>query len=90
MIGTYTNIQQLLPLIIEGKVLCNSGVPVAGAMVYFVPKIEETLTTIGGEFKITTWTSLPLTLIVCHENYESYKYTVSNTSQKLVIKLKKK
>jgi len=90
MVLSYTNMQQLLPSIIEGKVLCNTNIPVSGAQVYFVPRIEETITTDEGEFKITTWMSLPLTLIICHKNYESYKLTISSTTQKLVIKLKEK
>ncbi|MGG9960378.1 hypothetical protein [Ferruginibacter sp. SUN106] len=82
--------QQLLPAIIEGKVLCNTNIPVGGAQVYFVPRIEETTTTDEGEFKIATWMPLPITLIICHKNYESYKLTISSTTQKLVIKLKEK
>lgn len=90
MVLSYTNIQQLLPSIIEGKVVCNTDIPVSGAQVYFVPRIEETITTVNGEFKITTWMSLPVTLIICHKNYQSYKITISTTQQKLVIKLKEK
>ena len=82
--------QQLLPSIIEGRVLCNTNIPVGGAQVYFVPRIEESITSDNGEFKIATWMPLPITLIVCHKNYESYKITISTTSQKLVIKLKEK
>ncbi|GAB2827298.1 hypothetical protein GCM10027043_31130 [Ferruginibacter profundus] len=90
MILSYNNMQQLLPSIIEGKVICNTNIPVGGAQVYFVPRIEETITTEEGEFKIATWMPLPITLIVCHKNYESYKLTISSTTQKLVIKLKEK
>jgi hypothetical protein len=90
MILSYNNMQQLLPAIIEGKVFCNTNIPVGGAQVYFVPRIEEAITTDDGEFKITTWMPLPITLIVCHKNYESYKLTISSTRQKLVIKLKEK
>jgi hypothetical protein len=82
--------QQLLPSIIEGKVLCNTNIPVGGAQVYFVPRIEETITTDEGEFKIATWMPLPVTLIISHKNYESYKLTISSVTQKLVIKLKEK
>lgn len=90
MIMSYSNMQQLLPLIIEGKVFCSSNIPVGGAHVYFVPRLEESITTDKGEFKITTWMPLPITLIVCHKNYESCKLTISNTTQSLVIKLKEK
>jgi hypothetical protein len=90
MIASYSNIQELLPVIIEGKVICNTDIPLGGAHVYFVPKIEETITTEKGEFKITTWMSLPVTMIVCHNNYESYKVTISTPPQQLLIKLKEK
>ena len=90
MLVSYSNIQQLLPMIIEGKVVSNTDIPLGGAQVYFVPRIEETITTDEGEFKLTTWMSLPVTLIVCHKNYESYKVTISIQPQKLTIKLKEK
>lgn len=82
--------QQLLPSIIEGQVICNADIPVGGAHVYFVPRLEESITTDEGAFKIATWMPLPITLIICHKNYQSCKLTVSNTAQKLVIKLKEK
>ena len=90
MIMSYTNIQELLPLIVEGKVLCNTDIPVSGAQVYFIPRIEESVTSADGEFRIATWMPLPVTLVICHKNYESYKLTISNTPQNLVIKLKDK
>lgn len=90
MIVSYSNIQQLLPVIIEGKVLCNTDIPLSGAQVYFVPRIEESITSADGEFRISTWLPLPLTLFVCHKNYESYKLTIDKVPQKLIIKLKEK
>ena len=90
MIVSYTNIQQLLPVIIEGKVFSNTDIPLGGVHVYFVPRIEETVTSDKGEFQLNTWMSLPVTLIVCHKNYESYKITITTPPQKLVIKLKEK
>ena len=90
MLLSYTNMQQLLPSIIEGKVLCNGDIPVGGAQVYFVPRLEESITSDEGEFKITTWMPLPVTLIVCHKNYDSYKLTICSTTQRLIIKLKEK
>ena len=90
MIMSYTNIQQLLPLIIEGKVICDTGIPVSGAQVYFVPRIEESITSANGEFSIATWMSLPVTLVICHKNYDSYKVTIADAPQKMEIKLKEK
>jgi len=90
MIVSYSNIQQLLPMIIEGSVYCNTNIPLGGATIYFVPRLEETVTSDTGEFQISTWMSLPVTLIVCHKNYESYKLTITTPPQKLVIKLKEK
>jgi hypothetical protein len=90
MIVSYTNIQQLLPLIIEGKVISDHNIPISGAQVYFVPRIEETHTTENGNFKITTWMSLPVTMVVCHKNFECHKQTIVDTTKTLVIKLKEK
>lgn len=90
MIASYTNIQQLLPLIIEGKVLSDHNIPIGGAQVYFVPRIEETHTSDTGEFSLTTWMSLPVTMIVCHKNFECSKLTIDNIAKHLVIKLKEK
>ncbi len=90
MIISYSNIQQLLPMIIEGKVISDTDIPLGGAQVYFVPRIEETITSDKGEFKLSTWMSFPLTLIICHKNYESHKITLSQTPHQLVIKLKEK
>lgn len=90
MLVSYKNIQQLLPLIIEGKVIGEQNIPISGAQVYFVPRIEETHTAVNGTFKISTWMSLPVTLVVCHKNFECYKQTIADTSETLVIKLKEK
>ncbi len=90
MIVSYKNIQQLLPLIIEGQVISDHHIPISGAQVYFVPRIEETHTTVNGKFSITTWMSLPVTLVVCHKNFECYKQTISNAPENLLIKLKEK
>lgn len=87
---SYSNIQQLLPIIIEGKVVGSTNIPVSGAQVYFVPRIEESITSAEGDFRITTWLALPVTLIICHKNYESYKLTICDVPQNLVIKLKQK
>ena len=90
MIVSYTNIQQLLPLIIEGKVLSDHNIPIGGAQVYFVPRLEETHTSDSGEFRISTWMSLPVTMIVCHKNFECSKLTIQNIPSNLTIKLKEK
>jgi len=87
---SYSNIQQLLPLIIEGKVISNHNIPISGAQVYFVPRTAETHTSDKGDFKITTWLSLPVTLIICHKNFECHKQIIVDSSKNLVIKLKEK
>jgi hypothetical protein len=78
--------------IIEGKVVVEStGKPVAKVHVFILDGEEEALTNSDGEFKIRSWQKAPFRITV--KNYGNYKdetVTVSNPSQKVIIRLKSK
>jgi hypothetical protein len=91
MLLSYLNLQQPILPVIEGKVVCNFDRPLKGAQVYFVPRLEETLTSDDGVFKLPASQPLPLTLIVSHQDYESCRITIYGDNPKQqVISLKSK
>ena len=77
---------------IEGKVVVEeTGKPVAQAHVFILDGEEEALTNSQGEFKIRSWQKTPFKVTVRkYGNYKDESVTVSNPSQKLVIRLKAK
>lgn len=78
--------------IIEGKVIVEAtGKPAAKVHVYILDGEEEALTNSQGEFKIRSWQKVPFRVTV--KNYGNYKdetVTVTNPSEKLIIRLKSK
>lgn len=79
-------------IVIEGKVVVETtGKPVASAHVYILDGEEEALTNSQGEFKIRSWQKAPFKVTVKkYGNYQDESVTVTNPSQKLVIRLKSK
>lgn len=79
-------------IIIEGKVVVEeTGKPIGQAHVFIVDGEEEALTNNQGEFKIRSWQKAPFKVTVKkYGNYKDETVTVSNPSQKIVIRLKSK
>ena len=87
MLLAYLDLQQPSKVLIEGMVVCNSGRPLGGAKLFFVPRLEETVSSDTGHFTFSTTMTLPLLLIVSHEHYESCRLTIHDVATKYVIKL---
>jgi len=85
----FTQIDKKAPVVISGTVTAN-GSPLDRVHVYVLDGEEEALTNSKGEFKITTWQSLPVTVTAEHAAYETQKVRVSNAGQRQQIVLKKK
>ena len=85
----FTAVQKKSSVVIQGTVTANNN-PVSRAHVYVVDGEEEALTNSKGEFKITTWQTLPLTITIEHADYETQKVRVSNALQRQQVVLKKK
>jgi CarboxypepD_reg-like domain len=91
MLFSYTDIHQLVPAVIEGSVVnSKTGSPVSGAHAYIVLGEEEVLTSAKGEYRITTWQSLPVILTITNKNYETVQIKISDPSKKQLIKLQQK
>jgi hypothetical protein len=85
MLFSYNNIQQLIPVILEGIVLDKkTGRPLPGAHVYVVPG-EEAFTGADGEFMLKSWQPVPLTIIVEHTDYAAITVKITALSQKQVV-----
>jgi hypothetical protein len=85
---SYTNIHTLTPIVIEGSVI-NAGnhSPVADAHAYIVLGEEEMLTSSKGEYRITSWEPLPVTLTITRKGYETIRLKINNPAEKQLIKL---
>lgn len=78
--------KELYGVVIDSK----TNDPVQAAHVYVVAGEEEGLTGKTGQFKFTTWKSLPLTIHVSHDDYEKRDIIVSDASKEIRIELVKK
>ncbi len=87
----FTQIEAKEKIVIEGTVVTGkTNTPVPQVHVYVLDGEEEALTNSKGEFKITTWQSLPVTVTAEHAQYETQRIRVSNAGQRQQIVLKKK
>lgn len=85
----FTPAALLLSNTVTGIVVSEkTGKPVADAFVYVTLGEEEALTNAKGEFKITTVRKLPLTITTEHWEYKKQQLDVTETGQKLLIRLK--
>ena len=89
MLFSYTNIHKLVPVVIEGLVInAKTLSPVGDAHAYIVLGEEEMLTSSRGEFHITSWQPLPVTLTITRKGYETIRLKINNPAEKQLIKLK--
>lgn len=76
------------PVTITGSIIQNaSNERIENAYLYVVPGEEETLSAKDGSFSLATWKSLPVTLVAEHPKFKRTKVTVTDASQKQLIKL---
>lgn len=76
------------PAIFQGSVVHGvTGKGVENAYVYIVSGEEESLSGKDGNFSISTWQELPVTLVIEHPQFKTKKIVTKDTSKKQVIKL---
>jgi hypothetical protein len=91
MLFAYRDIHQLVPAVIEGLVVnSKTGLPIKDAHAYIVLGEEEVLTSGKGEYRITIWQALPVTLTVVCKDYETVQIKIADPSKKQLIKLQQK
>lgn len=91
MLLSYHEYIKLSRIVVQGNVLTEDSLkPVAGAFVYTVSGEEEAVTDKNGNFKFTTWESLPISVTVEHQNFETVNVKVSTFPVNQSIRLKRK
>jgi len=69
---SYTQIMDMTPNIIQGKILVQeTNKPLTNAHVQILYEQEETTTDIDGIFFLKSWQAFPLTLVVEHCNFKT-------------------
>ena len=87
----FAQVEKKTKVVIEGTIVAGkSNTPVPRVHVYVLDGEEEALTNSKGEFKLTTWQALPVTITAEHAEYETQRIRVTNAAQRQQIVLKKK
>ena len=88
LIFSTTEIYPAKPSSISGQIVHSAnGQKIENAYIYIVSGEEESLSDKNGQFKITTWQPLPVTLVIEHPQYKKKKVSAADASEKQVIKL---
>jgi hypothetical protein len=91
MLLSYHDFLRYSQIVVQGTVLTEGTMkPVPDAFVYTVSGEEETLTDKNGNFKFTTWQSMPIALTVEHRDFETVKIKVTSLPATQAIKMKRK
>jgi protocatechuate 3,4-dioxygenase beta subunit len=91
MLLSYHDYLRHSQIVVQGTVLTEGTMkPVPDAFVYTVSGEEETLTDKNGNFKFTTWQSMPIAITVEHRDFETVKVRVTSLPATQAIKLRRK
>ncbi|MES1219545.1 MAG: carboxypeptidase-like regulatory domain-containing protein [Bacteroidota bacterium] len=91
MLLSYYEYIRLSRIVVQGNVLTEDSLkPVAGAFVYTVSGEEEAVTDKNGNFKLTTWESLPVSVTVEHQNFETLNVKATTFPVNQSIRLRRK
>lgn len=91
MIMSITDSYRFVPYTIKGNVVSASDQrPLERVYVSAVAGEEEALTDKNGNFELSTWQQLPVTIQVQHVDFVTEKVVLTDVSQKQVFRLKKK
>lgn len=91
LIFSTTEIYPGKPGQISGQIIHQqTGQRIENAYVYIISGEEEGLTDKNGQFSITTWQQLPVTLVIEHPQYKKKQVRTTDPSKKQVIKLEPK
>src|SRR6185369_819800 len=76
------------PLTIRGSIIQSaSNERIENAYLYVVQGEEEALSLRDGSFSLSTWKTLPVTLVAEHPKFKQTRVVITDASQKQVIKL---
>ncbi len=79
------------PATIRGSIVHSStGKSIENAYVYIISGEEESLSGKDGNFTISTWQQLPVTLVIEHPLYKQKKISAEDAAKKQLIKLEPK
>lgn len=88
---SFTTSRHTSPYTIKGSVIsATDQQPLERVYISAVSGEEETLTDKNGNFELNTWQKLPVTLYIQHADYLAEKVVLTDVSQKVVFRLKKK
>lgn len=92
MILSYTDyLKDSGPVQLSGTVVESvSGKPVEKVHVYIIEGTEEILTNQKGEFTLSTWQKLPVSVTVAHSQYITETVRINSASENLKITIRKK
>ena len=91
MLLSYHDYLRHSQIVVQGTVLMEGSLkPIPDAFVYTVSGEEEALTDKNGNFKFTTWQSMPIAITVEHRDFETTKIRVTSLPANEAIKLKRK
>jgi hypothetical protein len=91
MLLSYHDYLRLSQIVVQGTVLTEGTMkPIPDAFVYTVSGEEETLTDKNGNFKFTTWQSMPIAITVEHRDFETVKIKLTSLPATQAIKLRRK
>ncbi|MBN9299398.1 MAG: carboxypeptidase-like regulatory domain-containing protein [Filimonas sp.] len=89
MILSVTDISSVIPYKVKGIVVDEGNKPIVRAYISVVQGEEEALTDKDGNFVLTTWQALPVTVTIQHADFTAQKIVIRDTAQK-EIKLRYK
>lgn len=91
MLLSYHDYLRHSQIVVQGTVLSEGSLkPVPDAFVYTVSGEEEALTDKNGNFKFTTWQSMPIAITVEHRDFETEKIKVTSLPATQAIRLRRK
>jgi hypothetical protein len=91
MLLSYHDYLRHSQIVVQGTVLTEGSLkPVPDAFVYTVSGEDEALTDKNGNFRFTTWQSMPIAITVEHRDFETAEIRVTRLPATQAIKLKRK
>ena len=88
---SYTEMKNMIPNIIQGKIVeQETNQPLAYAHIQVMYGQEEVITNNNGEFILRSWQAFPLTLVVEHIQYDTNCINIPKPLSSYIISLKPK
>lgn len=88
---SYTQMKDMVPNIIQGKILVQeTNQPLPNAHIKIMYGHEEVTTDSDGEFVLRSWQTFPLTLVIEHIQYDTNCINIQKPLSSYIILLKPK